>query len=75
VDSYPPTNTIPVSTSFFTSNICFFNTQNNYNVLFLEEPGTGDGTTSIKTVKIYIGNQIALETALQGYANVEIISE
>ena len=75
IDSYPPTDTTPVSTSFFTSNICFFNTQDNYNVIFQEEPGTGDGTTPIKTVKIYIGNQIALQESLQGYANVEIISK
>lgn len=61
------------STSFFTSNLCFHNASN-YNINFKVQLGTGTGTSQIRTVKIYVGDHIALENALQGYANIEIIT-
>jgi hypothetical protein len=68
-------DTLAASTSFFTQNFSFFNGITNYNIVFNKELGaSGPNSTPLATIKIHISNHLALQAAMQGLSNIEIVA-
>jgi parallel beta-helix repeat protein len=73
-------DTLSASTTYFTSNLCFFNgnaTIQNYDINFLAPSGTSAVSTTIPipTVVLHISDHIAIQSELRTTANIEIISD